>query len=373
MNGKPFRILCIDGGGIRGIIPAVWLQKLEERLEERDTSLLECFDLICGTSTGSIVGAAVANKVDLKRVIDLFNDEGPAIFSRSRFKKAIGRLVPAGLLSARYGSERLKQALEDVLGNARLRDIEPHVHLCIPAYDIGNRRTFYFKSYSENTARNEIWKACLASSAAPTYFPAQRVTLASGNKRYLIDGGVSANNPSGLGLAEGIAILKKKSLKDTEQDRDIQLISMGTGSSTRNLTKKLLGDKGAVFWASAILDVMFDGSSDLNDYMTKQILDNKSYVRLQFDLKSGLGSDDLDNASKHNLEELCTAAEHYIERGDGEDRFEQIVAMLTKRTRGRRTAASRKDDPPKRNGPSKDRTVVPLRPPPSQSPREVAS
>lgn len=338
---EPFRILCIDGGGIRGIIPAIWLQRLEEELESRKTSLLKSFDLICGTSTGSIVGAAVATNTDIKRVIDLFHDDGPAIFNRSRIKQAIGRFVPAGLLSARYGPERLKESLQGVLGNARMSDVEEDTHLCIPAYDIGNRRTFYFKSYHNNTSRNEIWKACLASSAAPTYFPAQKVTLARGNKRYLIDGGVSANNPSCLGLAEGINLRNKRSLMDLGE---IQLISMGTGSSTRNLTKTVVGNKGALSWAGAILDVMFDGSSDANDYIAEQILDDKSYVRLQFELKVGLGSDDLDDASQHNLEELSTAAENYIERGTGEDRFEQIVSMLTPSRRRRKPKPRPKPD-----------------------------
>jgi patatin-like phospholipase/acyl hydrolase len=320
---RPFRILCIDGGGIRGIIPAIWLARLEQELKVRKTSLVKTFDLICGTSTGSIVGAAVATGTDIHRVIGLFRDEGPEIFSNSRIKSLVNRLVPAGLVSARYGSERLQQALLDVLGDARMGDVDDEVHLCIPSYDIGNRGTFYFKSYASNTAKTEIWRACLASSAAPTYFPAQRV-----NKRFLVDGGVSANNPSGVGLAEGIALLRKKSLKEIEAGRGIQLVSMGTGSSTRNLTKTLVGNKGAIPWANAILDVMFDGSSDVNDHIVEQILEDKAYVRLQFELKLGRGSDDLDNASEANLDELCAAAENYAERGDGADRFEEMLSMV---------------------------------------------
>ncbi|MCA1652713.1 MAG: patatin-like phospholipase family protein [Sphingomicrobium sp.] len=319
-GSKPFRILCIDGGGIRGLIPAIWLCKLEERLAKRNTSLSRSFNLICGTSTGSIVAAAVATNTDLKRVIDLFRAEGPKIFKRS-WKP--GR----GLLTSRYGAENLEAALKAVLGNTRLRDIPRHTHLCIPAYDIGNRRTFFFQSYDPDTSGNELWKACLASSSAPTYFPTQKFALATGDERYLIDGGVSANNPSGIGLAEGIALLRKKSLKDSEEARDIQLISMGTGSSTRNLSRKVVGSKGGLYWMNAILDVMFDGSSDVSDYVAEQILDSKSYVRLQFDLNAGFGSDDLDDASPHNLQELQSAANDYVE-DDGKARFQEIVSLL---------------------------------------------
>jgi patatin-like phospholipase/acyl hydrolase len=317
---KPFRILCIDGGGIRGLIPAVWLCRLEEKLAKRNTSLSRCFNLICGTSTGAIVAAAVATNTDLKRVVDLFRKEGPHIFER---KWRFG----VGLVQARYSSDRLEAALKSVLGNTRLRDIPRHTHLCIPAYDIGNRRTFFFRSYDPDTCGNELWSACLASSSAPTYFPTRKFSLATGDERYLIDGGVSANNPSGIGLAEGIDLLKKRSLKDSEEARDIQLVSMGTGSSTRNLARQVVGDRGAVFWMNAILDVMFDGSSDATDYVVEQILDRKSYVRLQFDLNAGFGSDDLDDASPHNLQELQAAANNFIE-DKGRLQFQEVASML---------------------------------------------
>lgn len=286
----------------------------------------QCFDLICGTSTGAIVASAVATNTDPKRVIELFRREGPEIFRQSRVRTALGKLVPTGLLSSRYRSDRLQKALCAVLGESRLD--EAATKLCIPAYDIAHRRTFYFRSYDSDTENIELWKACLASSAAPTYFPIQMIEIATGDERYFIDGGVSANNPSGLGLAEGISLLRKNSLKETEEARDVQLISLGTGSSTRNLTGRLEGTEGAVGWASSILDVMFDGSSDVSNHIAEQLLDNKSYVRLQFDLDLGKGSDDLDNTSVDNLRALQAAAANHIQHGEGKAKFNQILNLL---------------------------------------------
>lgn len=326
MSSKPFRVLCIDGGGIRGIIPAVWLAKLEDRLKARGQTLARSFDLVCGTSTGSILAAAVAREVPMTHVIALFRQRGPEIFRRTPYKAALTRLFrTSGVLAAKYSHGPLEAALREVLGNARLN--ETKTRLCIPAYDIGHRRTFYFRSYDDDVNRNEIWKACLSSSSAPTYFPVHRVELEDGDVRFLVDGGVSANNPCGVGIAETIALQRKRSLADTEDVRPIQLISMGTGSSTRNLTPGLKGDKGAVAWASSILDVMFDGSSDVSACIAEQVLDPKAYVRLQFELKQGLGNDDLDNALPDNLEELRAAASNYVQKA-GKEAFDECLAMI---------------------------------------------
>lgn len=329
---RPFRVLCIDGGGIRGIIPAVWLAKVEERLKElakrqRTQSLAESFDLICGTSTGAILAAAVAHGISMDQVLDLYTERGAQIFPRRGPQHLVSRMLGVtGLLGARYNHRPLQAVLEEVLGNARLSDAK--VPLCIPSYDIANRRTFYFRSYDPDTRNNETWKACLASASAPTYFPVYRCKLNSNDGvRYLVDGGVSANNPSGVGLAEAIALQKTDSLIKAQEKRRIQLVSLGTGGSTRNLTRRLKGNKGVAAWAPAILDVMFDGSSDVSAYIAEQILDADDYIRLQFNLNFGLGNDDMDNASTDNLEELVMGASNHITKA-GKRSFDALMRMI---------------------------------------------
>jgi uncharacterized protein len=262
----------------------------------------------------------------MNRVIAMFRQSGPEIFRRPTYKALMKRVFRvSGVLAAKYSHQPLEAALRDVLGNTRLN--ETRTKLCIPTYDIGHRRTFYFRSYDNDVNRNEIWKACVSSSSAPTYFPVHQVELEDDGERFLVDGGVSANNPCGVGIAEAIAIQRKRSLVDSEDVRPIQLISMGTGSSTRNLTPGLKGNKGAAAWASSILDVMFDGSADVSASIAEQVLDPNSYVRLQFELKQGQGNDDLDNASKENIKELQAAASNYISKG-GKASFDECLAML---------------------------------------------
>jgi hypothetical protein len=311
-----WRILTIDGGGIRGVIAATWLQLLEKELEEHGLTLSGSFDLICGTSTGSIVAAAVATGMDMGTVVSLFKKSGPDIFSNPK-----GILV--NLFKSRYNGNALNNVLQEVLGNSQLEDAK--TNLCIPSYDVVTRKTFLLRSYDKYTKDLEIWNACRASCSAPIYFPAHTIVL-NDVERVLIDGGVSANNPASLAIAESISINRKKSLKLMSDE--IVLISLGTGSSTRNLAPKGNGLRGIMDWALPILDVLFDGSSSVSDHIVSQILDQSRYARIQFDLNGGQGSDDLDDASANNINTLRAAAGAYVTLGAGRPEYEKALRLL---------------------------------------------
>jgi predicted acylesterase/phospholipase RssA len=316
-----FRILSIDGGGIRGLIPAIWLAQLEDDLREEGVSLSSCFDLICGTSTGSIIAASIATGISMHQIISIFDDDGPRIFKRT--KPILPRFIKH-MHQAKYDPSGLRAALQKELVNSQMHDAS--TNLCITTYDIENRKTLLIRSYDKSTKDVHIWEACLASSAAPTYFPPARIQIGK-SRHILIDGGVVANNPSSLAIAEAIAIKRKKSLTD---DLDIQLISMGTGSSTRNLAPRGRGPKGWYDWAEPILDVMFDGSSSIADHISRQILEPRKYVRLQFEMIQGSGSDDLDNVADYNLESLKAAARSYMDNAGG-DSYRAAFDLLSKK------------------------------------------
>jgi uncharacterized protein len=313
-----FRILTIDGGGIRGIIPAIWLDQFEGELNEKGKSLRTCFDLICGTSTGSILAAAICSGISMSEIISLFEEKGPRIFQGG----------PKGISifnskRAKYNSYSLSKALSDKLENRQVHDAYPDI--CIPAYDIENRRSVLFRSYDRPTRDVALWQACLASSAAPTFFPP--VDLKIGKARHIfVDGGVVANNPCAVAIAEAIGIRKLQSLTP---DLDVSIISLGTGGSTRNLASRGKRPAGWFDWAPSILDVMFDGSSLISDHICKQILDDKNYVRMQFELIKDSGSDDLDNATTDNIECLKAAASNYMNHA-GSKSFQQALNMMEK-------------------------------------------
>jgi len=203
------RILAIDGGGIRGIYPAHILQRIEE---EFGIKYSEHFDLIVGTSTGSIIAAALATDYPIADVVELYEKRGKQIFSRQL-------LGWGGLFASRYSSKSLRNELTHAFGEQTLSDTI--TKLVIPTTDIGNGCVHVIKSnYDPNFVRDpkrKIVDAVLASCSAPTYF-APHIS----NNYLLADGGLWANNPSLVALTEAITRLGVN--KD-----DISLLSLGTG------------------------------------------------------------------------------------------------------------------------------------------------
>ena len=177
MTDAPLRILSIDGGGIRGIIPATVLAEVERRTGK---PVAEAFDLIAGTSTGGILALALTRPGDAggpayraEDLVGLYEREGPGIFSRSLCKRI--RSVD-GLLDERYPSHGLEDALDTYLGDARLSDALTDV--IVPAYDIERRGTFFFKSRKARIDEADDFAmrdAAHATSAAPTYFEPVRI------------------------------------------------------------------------------------------------------------------------------------------------------------------------------------------------------
>src|SRR5215217_7485792 len=211
------RVLAIDGGGIRGLIPALVLTELERRAGRR---VFELFDLIAGTSTGGILACALCapDPLPASELVALYEEEGPNIFDRSLFQ----RIKSAdGLLDEKYDDAALDRALERFLGHKRLRDARPD--LIVPAYDTALPGPYLFKTTKARAAPETddfpLSLGARATSAAPTYFEPLQV-----GDRALLDGGVFAVNPAMSALAEVL----------NEVDaRDVVLLSLGTGEHTR--------------------------------------------------------------------------------------------------------------------------------------------
>lgn len=295
------RVLSIDGGGIRGIIPALVLAELERRSGRR---VFELFDLIAGTSTGGIIACAlcVPDPLPASELVSLYEDEGPDIFDRSIWQ----RIQSAdGLLDEKYDATALDRALERFLSDKRLAETVPD--LLVPAYDTATPAPHFYKTREAREDRERDLPLSLvarATSAAPTYFePLQH------GERSLIDGGVFALNPAMCAYAEV--------LRD-HRDADVTLVSLGTGELTRKRSWEQVKDWGVTHWARPILDVVFDGISDVVDYQLRQALGDGGYLRLQVELTHA--SDDLDDASPANIALLRAHAEELIAaRGDDLD------------------------------------------------------
>jgi patatin-like phospholipase/acyl hydrolase len=287
------RVLAIDGGGIRGIIPALVLTEVERRSGRR---IFELFDLIAGTSTGGILACALCapDPLPAEQLVAIYEEEGPAIFDRSVWQRIRSA---EGLLDEKYDSSALDRALERFLSDKRLADTKPE--LLIPAYNVGEPGPYFFKSRKAREDGEDFALSVVAraTSAAPTYF---EPSLVAGQA--LVDGGVFAANPAMCALAE---VLRSGPLDD------VRLLSLGTGQRTRKRGFADVEDWGLVEWARPILDVVFDGVSDAVNYQLLHALGEERYWRLQVELT--LASDDLDDASEENLRDLRIQAERLIE------------------------------------------------------------
>jgi patatin-like phospholipase/acyl hydrolase len=314
------RILAIDGGGIRGLIPAVVLADLERRTGRRTAEL---FDLIAGTSTGGILacgltrpgddGAPVFTAADL---IGLYESEGPEIFHHSLLKRIES---VDGYVDERYDDVGLNAALLRYLDGTRLS--QAVCDLFMTAYEIERRQAFFFRSSRARTDPAYDFTfvdAARATSAAPTYFEPVRVSDVSGADSYaLIDGGVFALNPAMCAYAE---------LAATGRRDEIDLVvSLGTGSHTRRLPFEDVRSWGQIEWARPLIDVVFDGLGQTVDFELGQLLGPERYVRFQTDLTES--SDDLDDASDRNLEALRREGNRLVEERAAD--LERVAQALT--------------------------------------------
>src|SRR5215211_5342200 len=296
------KVLSIDGGGIRGLIPALVLAEIERRTGRPTADL---FDLIAGTSTGGILACGLTRPGSdgkpmhsAEELAELYRTEGPKIFDRSLIKRITS---VEGLLDERYDDKGLNRALATYLGDARLRDALTDVF--ITAYDIEDRFAFFFRSSrarTDDTYDFSMAEAARATSAAPSYFEPVEVTDAAGARTYpLVDGGVFAVNPAMCAYAEVVG-----------SGADISVIAaLGTGAQTKAFEFDDVKGWGQLEWARPVLDIVFDGVADTVDFQAATLMGDR-YVRLQTQLN--IASDDLDDASERNLRRLEGDAERLI-------------------------------------------------------------
>ena len=256
-----YRVLSIDGGGIRGLFSTVLLQRLAATpgLEK----LLGAIDLIAGTSSGGLLALGIAHRIDLAVIRNLFIQAGPKIFDDSW----LDDLVDLGKLKgADYDIQPLRRELRKLFGNTTLGQLKKRV--LVTAFDLDNefrnRRTWKPKLFhnfpGNNNDRNEpVYKVGLYTCAAPTYFP---------SVDGYIDGGVYAVNPSMCALAQ----TQDRRYQPTPLLDEVVLFSLGTGTSLQYIKGRTL-DWGYAQWARPLVSLMMDGTAGIADYQCYQILD----------------------------------------------------------------------------------------------------
>ncbi|XP_060194151.1 patatin-like protein 2 [Lycium barbarum] len=342
--GDLITILSIDGGGIRGVIPATILSFLESQLQEldgKDARLADYFDVIAGTSTGGLVTAMLTAPDENNRplyaakdITPFYLDHCPKIFPQKKcgWFASIGNMLQA-LVGPKYDGKYLHEVVKEKLKDTRLSNTVTNV--VIPTFDIKKLQPTIFSTYE--TKRSACYDAkmsdvCISTSAAPTYLPAHyfKVEDGKGNVRehHLIDGGVAANNPGLVALSE----VSKEILKDNPDFFPIKpmdygrflVISIGTGSAKceQKYNSSMAGKWGIVDWlfhkgSTPLVEVFTQSSADMVDYHNSVVFQalhcENSYLRIQDDGLSGTEAS-VDVATKENLKRLVEIGTNLLKK-----------------------------------------------------------
>lgn len=250
-------VLTIDGGGIRGLIPAILLEDLETRT---GTPARRLFDLIAGTSTGGILAAALGAGVPASRIARLYLRDGPQIFDRGIVRKL---LTLWGMVGSKYRGGPLREALADVLEDRTLGSVD--VPLLITAYSLTTGKPVTLKSHVPEDADISLLDAAMATAAAPTFFPPHRV-----GDHWLVDGGVWANHPGPFGFVEAVKLWP---------DDQIVVISLGTGRAEKSWDGEKAGGWGAAKWLRPIVSILMDGPTEAHDHTMRHLRGDR-YIRV---------------------------------------------------------------------------------------------
>ncbi len=366
------KILSIDGGGIRGIIPAIILDYIEKKTEQRISSM---FDLIAGTSTGGILALGLTKRNSDSKINsepeytaaelrNFYSKYGQKIFSDepdhtesndTGIYQKYGQLLLGDhnpldtLLGPKFSSKGRHDVLQIILGDALLEDALKET--LVTSYDTELRAPVFFTSnpYKEQAEGVDARKICagikmieaaMATSAAPTFFPPYKLTTAhrTDEGHYtLVDGGVLANNPSLIAimevLAASIKLDKEKAPENKEnlQHDNILLVSLGTGSFTRKYKYNNVRKWGQLQWVNPIIDIVLDSQSESVAYQIQSVMqtegDHQNYYRFQFPLSGEDGRDQMDNASFDNIEYLENLGKKIVEQRKYS--LDKLCEMLT--------------------------------------------
>ncbi|KAL4307965.1 hypothetical protein HN51_042404 [Arachis hypogaea] len=342
--GNLITILSIDGGGIRGLIPATILNFLESQLQEldgEDVRLADYFDVISGTSTGGLVTAMLTapdkhNRplFAAKDIKPFYMEHCPNIFPQPRgLRGTLMAKVIRQLGGPKYDGKYLHGVVKEKLGNIRLH--ETITNVVIPTFDIKTLQPTIFSSYQIKNSPcldAKLSDICIGTSAAPTYLPAHQFTnkVPKGNVHEfnLIDGGVCANNPTLVAMNQVTKQIINQNadffpIKPSDYSRFL-IISIGTGTAKNEekMDAKMTAKWGLLDWLThsgsiPLIDIFSQSSSDMVDFhlatLTRALHSEHNYLRIQDDTLIGNDSS-VDIATKENLDRLCQIGENLLKK-----------------------------------------------------------
>lgn len=353
---KPkIKILSIDGGGIKGIIPCVILNYIREKLGFPLTSV---FDLFAGTSTGGIIALGLTvpdenkiyNKYEPEDLLKLYVEHGKKIFNyrlkekRKTVKEKMVGMFDKGLVDEPFDEKYLELLLKEKFGETKLSDCLSNV--LITSFDIQKTQTLYFLSRTAKEERDKLLsEVARSTSAAPTFFKPAKMELEKGDYLGLIDGGVFANDPSILAYCEAKELWKRgeesKTVTSKMEDLPIRpfdddlpffMLSIGTGKTEKSIHVTEAKNFLSMDWAPHLLKSIFMDAVAENTHFTMQHLlppyknGQQRYWRIQVEVP--IENSDMSNTSDENIKKLVDIAEQWVKKEENKEKLEKIITIL---------------------------------------------
>jgi patatin-like phospholipase/acyl hydrolase len=353
------KILSIDGGGIKGIIPCIILREIENKTGHRISDL---FNVVSGTSTGGIIALGLtkpngsgANAFSADDLLNLYVKNGKEIFSKRKedlISRIGGLLGKAKDMTANnYDAVHIERLMLEKFGETRLTDALTNT--LITTYDINSGRPYYFSSRiatqlieggdtSENILMRDIARS---TSAAPTFFAPKIISNSDNPEVAFVDGGVFANNPSILAYSEAKEVWKNDARTDhtfskgseavvTPDDKDLPfyMLSLGCGATKSSVSYTNAEQWRALSWIEPLLTDVFMRSSEESVHYTMQYLlppfvnGNLRYERLNPDIDHTLSQ--MDNVSDANIQALLEVANRYVKTAATQAKIDNVGNLL---------------------------------------------
>ncbi len=322
------KILSIDGGGIRGIIPLKVLEYIENKTKQ---PMHKLFNYMGGTSTGGIIALGLNCKApetgkiyEAKELLKFYTQDANRIFVKNKSKLFDPHTWGGKWRQSLYTAEGIEEFLKAKFGaDTMMMDLQGDGFVSVYAYDLESNQPRRFDNEFDDVTK--VWQAARATSAAPTFFPAAKLRTPVGdgteNVGYYIDGGVYINNPA-------LNLLIQARRGGELDDKQI-LVSIGTGDyRTSQVSKE---NSGALGWAQAIVGVSMAGvsteiDSALRDLLTSvQIGGDNQYYRFQKEFPS---EEPMDDISEKNIKDLQEMGKELVE--ENKDKLDQLCDELTK-------------------------------------------
>jgi patatin-like phospholipase/acyl hydrolase len=342
------RVLAIDGGGARGLVPSLILQAIERRVAElarQPRKIHELFDVVAGASTGAVITLLLTKPepAACETLVQLYEEDAKIFFRRSAWR-AVWTLN--GWVYPKYSSDNPATLMRKYIGeDAELKHAQTNI--VIPIYTLRKKwpRTVLF---TRDWARRKepegfnfrMWQMACAATAAPTYFPTFTIESCSGMRRvyHAVDGAVYLNNPATEGLAHAMQLLREGKLPlleggggvpqaaGAEELARFLVVSVGTGYHDVPVPGHSAAHWGRLGWAVPVLDVMFEAQAESASLQLEQVMQEHRYFRLQPVLGRDLQLDDTTPAATAYLRQTT---EHFLEKN--QPKIDEIAKLLASR------------------------------------------